>query len=104
MSSGTTFSEILLSPDWHLASTQKWMIEWVPTACIITVAYLLTLYVGQKIMSNFKALQLDIPLAVWNLLFALFSLAGTIRLLPELIWAINNLGIVGKYIKIKRLR
>ena len=90
------FFEILTSETWDLKQTQEWMKEWMPISCIVTATYLLLVYGGKKLMEKREAFKLDIPLAIWNLALAIFSLCGTIRLLPELIWAIINLGLLGK--------
>jgi hypothetical protein len=47
-------------------------------------------------MKNRKAFELDSALTIWNFAFSFFSLIATIRLLPELIWAVGNLGFVGR--------
>uniref|UniRef100_A0A914X1Z8 Elongation of very long chain fatty acids protein n=1 Tax=Plectus sambesii TaxID=2011161 RepID=A0A914X1Z8_9BILA len=92
------FVEIFTSSTWDLKRTQTWMDDyWVPTSVKVTAAYLLILYVGSKLMKHREAFKLDTPLAAWNLGFSIFSLCGTIRLLPELIWAVSNLGYVGSY-------
>jgi hypothetical protein len=91
------FVELLTADQWDLRKTQEWMDEWVPTAFKVTAGYLLVLYVGSKLMKKREAFQLDKPLAIWNLCFAIFSLCGTIRLLPELIAVISDKGIVGSY-------
>jgi len=96
-STSAGFVEIFTSSTWDLRRTQLWMDEWVPTSFKVTAAYLLVLYVGIKLMRKREAFHLDTPLAIWNLAFSLFSLCGTVRLLPELIWAVKNLGIVGSY-------
>uniref|UniRef100_A0A914X3H8 Elongation of very long chain fatty acids protein n=1 Tax=Plectus sambesii TaxID=2011161 RepID=A0A914X3H8_9BILA len=91
------FVEIFTSSTWDLKRTQTWMDDyWVPTSVKVTAAYLLILYVGSKLMKHREAFKLDTPLAAWNLGFSIFSLCGTIRLLPELIWAVSNLGYVGE--------
>ncbi len=89
------FIEILTSETWELKRTQEWMKEWMPVSWMVTVAYLLIVFGCSKLMQKRKAFKLDTPLAIWNLALAIFSLCGTIRVLPELNWAVKNLGFAG---------
>uniref|UniRef100_A0A915BIP4 Elongation of very long chain fatty acids protein n=1 Tax=Parascaris univalens TaxID=6257 RepID=A0A915BIP4_PARUN len=63
----------------------------------ITIAYLAMVYFGQKMMRNKAAFELDRLLAVWNFSFSIFSAIAAYRLIPELLWALKNLGFVGSY-------
>ncbi|KHN74207.1 Elongation of very long chain fatty acids protein 6 [Toxocara canis] len=90
-----TLSDILFADDWDVDRTITFMSLWVPTSFKITVAYLAMVYFGQKMMRNKAAFELDRLLALWNLSFSIFSAVAAYRLIPELIWALNNLGFVG---------
>eukprot|EP00922_Rhytidocystis_sp_ex-Travisia-forbesii_P072558 GHVS01108176.1.p1 GENE.GHVS01108176.1~~GHVS01108176.1.p1 ORF type:complete len:434 (+),score=94.40 GHVS01108176.1:192-1493(+) len=58
------------------------------------VAYLLFIYLGPKIMKNRKPFDLQTPLKYWNLLLAVFSFCGTIRVVPHLFLVLYKLGFV----------
>ncbi len=91
------FIEILISDTWDKKRAHTWLKEhWVPTSYMAVASYLLMIYLGGKQMQKREAFQLDKPLAIWNLALSIFSLCGATRMLPELIWAVRNLGIVGK--------
>jgi elongation of very long chain fatty acids protein 6 len=63
--------------------TNVWMEDngWFPVAaCVLYAAFIVG---GQRAMRSRPAFQLRGPLASWNLLLAIFSAVGTIRLVPH---------------------
>ena len=54
----------------------------------VATVYLISLYLGIKFMKNKKAFDLKGILAVWNLFLAVFSIMGTMRLLPHLLYGL----------------
>ena len=58
--------------------------EWLGWFAVMV--YLLGIYWGQRWMANRQPFKLKHSLAGWNLLLALFSLVGTIRLLPYFVY------------------
>eukprot|EP00922_Rhytidocystis_sp_ex-Travisia-forbesii_P048992 GHVS01072926.1.p1 GENE.GHVS01072926.1~~GHVS01072926.1.p1 ORF type:complete len:433 (-),score=52.09 GHVS01072926.1:688-1986(-) len=56
--------------------------------------YLLFIYFGKKCMKNRKPFDLQKPLKYWNLILAIFSLCGTIRIVPHLLYVLHKFGFV----------
>jgi len=95
-----SMSDVLLAPDWNLDRTVAFMHGWVPTSFKITLAYLTTVYLGQKLMESKAAIDnkaMNYTLAAWNFTFSLFSGFAAFRLLPELFSTLKHLGFVGSY-------
>ena len=66
--------------NYELEIFRKWMEDhpWLPWySCL---AYMVLVWVGTKVMKPFNAFDLKIPLFLWNLGLALFSIWGTIRM------------------------
>jgi len=55
--------------------------------------YLLFVYLGPKIMENRKPFDLRWALTNWNLLLSLFSLWGTVRTVPHLMYTLSTYGV-----------
>ena len=62
------------------------LLGWVPI--LASVVYLLAIFGGRRMMRDRKAWDLKAPLAVWNLLLAVFSVLGTTRLVPHLVYGL----------------
>eukprot|EP00922_Rhytidocystis_sp_ex-Travisia-forbesii_P048996 GHVS01072930.1.p1 GENE.GHVS01072930.1~~GHVS01072930.1.p1 ORF type:complete len:434 (-),score=57.43 GHVS01072930.1:688-1989(-) len=58
------------------------------------VLYLLFIYFGKKFMKNRKPFDLQKPLKYWNLILAIFSLCGAIRVVPHLLYVLHKFGFV----------
>ena len=56
---------------------------------IASATYMLSIILGQWYMRGKKAFDLKTPLAAWNLLLAIFSFMGTIRLVPHLLYGLT---------------
>jgi hypothetical protein len=54
--------------------------------------YVLTIFGGKMIMTDKKRYELRRPLVLWNLMLAVFSIAGASRMLPLLLQQITNYG------------
>ena len=59
--------------------------------------YLLVVFGGQRAMKNREKFELRTSLAVWSGLLAVFSIMGSIRMTPELIWAVRKHGFEYSY-------
>jgi hypothetical protein len=57
---------------------------------VAVIAYLLFCYFGTKIMKDRKPFNLLGPLACWNLLLAVFSAWGAIRMVPHSLFLLNT--------------
>lgn len=71
--------------------TRLMRVYWWASICAVVV-YLVLLFVGQWLMRDRKPFHLKGSLAGWNLLLAVFSAMGAIRLVPHLLYglAINH--------------
>jgi elongation of very long chain fatty acids protein 6 len=56
----------------------------------IVAAYLLSVFLSQKLMKNTKPLELRSSLFIWNILLAVFSVVGFLRTYPEPIHLLLN--------------
>ncbi|KAI6239626.1 Elongation of very long chain fatty acids protein [Aphelenchoides fujianensis] len=70
-------------------STEWMQRNWVHSISF-SVLYVLGIYAGQRFMESRKPFQLDGPLFWWNAFLAAFSLAGFLRMTPEMWWAVNS--------------
>lgn len=95
-SESVSFTDVFLG-EWNLDRTISFMQHFVPTTYTITAAYLAMIYVGQKLMRNVKAFELDMTLAVWNFIFSIFSGIAAYKLVPELLGVWYNHGVVASY-------
>eukprot|EP01126_Amoeba_proteus_P042919 TRINITY_DN4677_c0_g1_i1.p1 TRINITY_DN4677_c0_g1~~TRINITY_DN4677_c0_g1_i1.p1 ORF type:complete len:289 (-),score=39.26 TRINITY_DN4677_c0_g1_i1:219-1085(-) len=71
----------------------KWMSVHVEVPVIMTVLYLSTIYFLQRYMADKKPYSLKTPLVLWNFSLALFSLVGTVMILPLHAGAILTRGL-----------
>jgi len=61
---------------------------WAPM--VIVAVYLAAVFAGQRFMVNRERLDLRHMLAAWNALLCLFSFAGALRTVPELLFRISS--------------
>jgi elongation of very long chain fatty acids protein 6 len=73
---------------------QAWMNKNWWYSGLISLVYILFIFLGRYLMSQRPRFELRKPLLVWNVTLALFSLLGTIRTWPEFYHALVNRGIV----------
>ncbi len=59
---------------------------------VVSILYVIALPVGQRIMRDRKAFDLKYPLFLWNLALAIFSIIGTLRILPPLLYGVATNG------------
>lgn len=65
---------------YELEDFRKWMEDHPLVPVYSCIGYVLFIWVGSKVMKNVKAFDLKIPLFLWNLGLALFSVWGTVRM------------------------
>lgn len=68
---------------WALYFRQTWLVP-----LIVAVVYCTDVFVGQFIMRSRKAYDLKGFLALWNLLLAVFSIIGTIKVVPYFLYTL----------------
>ena len=59
---------------------------------ILSAIYVVLIFAGQSYMKNRPGFVLRIPLISWNILLTVFSVAGAIRTIPELVTGISDQG------------
>jgi hypothetical protein len=69
---------------WTKANRTFWWLSLVASAL-----YLIFVFVGQRAMKNKKAFDLKGLLAAWNLFLAVFSIIGTARLVPHVLYGLT---------------
>ncbi|KAJ6220045.1 hypothetical protein RDWZM_005857 [Blomia tropicalis] len=85
--------EATFSRDYH----RRWMYQNWHIAIPVSVMYVMTIYLGRRLMANREPFNLRTPMALWNFGLALFSLIGTIRCLPEFVHILATEGIQQSY-------
>jgi elongation of very long chain fatty acids protein 6 len=70
-----------------------WMIRNWTLSVVIAAAYCAFVFVGRRVMSARPRFECRAPLIAWNIFLALFSMLGTVRVLPEFAWIISNKGV-----------
>ncbi len=76
--------------NFNVVKSRNWMEKNWTISLYICVAYVLFISAGTKFMKNRKAFDLRGPLALWNLGFSVFSIAGLIRCTPELWYVLKG--------------
>ncbi|CAD6195446.1 unnamed protein product [Caenorhabditis auriculariae] len=69
-----------------VSSTQWMQRNWLHSITA-SVAYVVLIFGGQKLMESRKPFALDGPLFVWNSVLAIFSILGFVRMTPEWLWS-----------------
>ncbi|KAH9415053.1 very long chain fatty acid elongase 6-like isoform X1 [Dermatophagoides pteronyssinus] len=72
---------------------RQWMYDHWYIAIYVSIIYIMVIFIGRWLMRNRQPYSLRLPMALWNLSIALFSLCGTIRCLPEFIHIITQEGM-----------
>ncbi len=60
----------------------------------IGILYIILVFLGRFLMQNRTKYELRKPLVIWNIILALFSIIGTIRVVPDFVRALANEGVV----------
>jgi len=80
-----THEDALFFENFDFRDKKQWMAENWTLSIAITAIYLGFIFIGQLLMRNRTPYDLRKLLTSWNVLLALFSIAATMRTLPELI-------------------
>lgn len=72
----------------------KWMQDYWQMSILISVIYVLGIFGGRHLMESRPKYELRIPLIVWNLFLAVFSILGAIRVWPEFFHGLTQHGVV----------
>jgi len=64
---------------------------WVPFA--LSVAYVVLAFGGRRFMASKEPFALNTALSAWNLLLAIFSLVGAMRVVPQILLNLHEYGV-----------
>ena len=70
-----------------------WMNQWWWLSIVYSLIYIILIYSGRSLMKDRECFELRVPLILWNLGLAIFSIFGMIRCVPEMIYGLNNYGL-----------
>lgn len=78
----------------YVESWAHWLqTHWI-SSIVISVLYILLVFGGKAYMQSRPKYDLRLPLIMWNLCLAVFSIAGTIRMWPDFIYSLKSHGFV----------
>lgn len=89
----TYLYEFRFEKEFNYKNARHFMEENLHLPFYLALIYLLLIFYGQIYMSSReKPFKLKLPLAIWNILLALFSIWGTLRVLTEMFHVLTNFG------------
>ncbi|CAF4801640.1 unnamed protein product, partial [Rotaria socialis] len=71
----------------------NWMNKWWWLSIVYSIIYVGFIYYGRSLMEKRERFELRLPLILWNVALALFSIFGMIRCVPEMIYGIDKRGL-----------
>ena len=75
----------------------KWFeLNW-NTSIWISVVYVLFVFIGRIYMTNRQPYDLRLPLGIWSLFLSIFSLFGSMRMVPELLHSLSSQGFTHSF-------
>jgi len=99
-SSTSRFVQILTAPTFPEKAAKAWIDDQFHLALMASAAYVVVVFGLRYLMRNRKPFDLFLPLNAWNLMLAIFSIAGTIKLTPEFFGTIQEKGLQNSYCQI----
>lgn len=72
-----------------------WLAHYWYTSIIFSFVYILLIFWGKWLMCTRSAMKIEKYLMIWNASLALFSITGTIRLLPYFLSFVYKFGFIG---------
>lgn len=70
-----------------------WMNQWWWLSIVYSIIYVMLIYYGRSLMESRERFQLRVPLILWNLGLAIFSIFGMVRCLPEMVYSLSREGL-----------
>lgn len=70
-----------------------WMNQWWWLSIVYSAIYVVMIYYGRSLMESRERFELRIPLILWNVGLALFSLFGMLRCVPEMLYSLGTEGL-----------
>lgn len=77
----------------YVGGKMQWMSENWHKSIIYSIIYIVLLLFGQYYMKNREKYDLRKPLIAWNVILAVFSTIGALRVWPEFILALTKHGV-----------
>ena len=71
----------------------EWMVKYKEVPVVLAVLYVVLVFGGKAYMEDKKPMDLRMPLALWSLLLAVFSLLGAVRTVPRVFDILRNRGV-----------
>lgn len=71
-----------------------WSVNYWTTSFIYAAVYVVLIFSGQRYMAKRPRFELRLPLILWSLTLAVFSIAGAIRTVPEMWYVVRHHGFV----------
>ncbi|CAF4712331.1 unnamed protein product, partial [Rotaria magnacalcarata] len=71
----------------------NWMNKWWWLSIVYSIIYVGFIYYGRSLMEKRERFELRLPLILWNVALASFSIFGMIRCVPEMIYGIDKRGL-----------
>uniref|UniRef100_A0A0K0E7J6 Elongation of very long chain fatty acids protein n=1 Tax=Strongyloides stercoralis TaxID=6248 RepID=A0A0K0E7J6_STRER len=94
---GEEFQRLLTSPKFSKIDSLKWTEERIPFVIQTIVIYLVSIFTLQKVMKNYEAFKLNIPLAIWNLFLSVYSTITVYYLYNDFFGSIMKYGIIDSW-------
>jgi elongation of very long chain fatty acids protein 6 len=79
--------------DDYVYTKRQWMKNNWHMSFVYAAIYIVLIFLGQMFMKNREKFDLRRALIAWNLVLALFSIAGSVRTLPEFINTLSKKGV-----------
>lgn len=79
----------------YVMPKRKWMAQNWHWSITISIFYIISVFVGQRLMEKHPKFDLKRSLVAWNFILAAFSFLGSIRILPHFIFVLTHKGIEG---------
>lgn len=78
----------------YVDSWQLWMKDNWKISIICSIVYIGLVFLGKSLMHNRQKFEIRLPLILWNIFLALFSIIGTVRMWPDFIYSLSQHGYV----------
>lgn len=71
----------------------KWMSKNWNLSFLYAIIYIMVVFIGRRVMKDREKFRLNRSLVAWNVVLAIFSILGMIRLLPKFMFVIQTKGL-----------
>uniref|UniRef100_A0A183BP92 Elongation of very long chain fatty acids protein n=1 Tax=Globodera pallida TaxID=36090 RepID=A0A183BP92_GLOPA len=95
--------DIFLSAPYSHRTAKQWLIDYEPFLLKCVLIYVVTIFTIKFVMGSRKPFGLQGPLAIWNAILAVFSIAGFVFITPTFFRVISQKGIQYTYTQINEI-